>query len=125
MAGYSMGAAAPASLAPNAAPQRLPNLVPASTRTRRNHGVFQFGNELAAIHSTRRESDGLGVTLTIDSGTMVLTGRMTPCQARAVAHAMQAAAQAADEATHSRQGAERATGCAAVVAARQAEGGAA
>jgi hypothetical protein len=98
MAGLSMGALSPAVPSSSSAPRRTLHLVPGSTRTRRNHGVFLFGNELATVYSSRRESDGLGVTMTVGSGSLVLTGGMTPTQARAMARALSAAADAADTA---------------------------
>ena len=67
-----------------------------STRTRRNHGVFLVGYELATVYSSRREGDALGVTLSIGVGSMVLTGGMTPDQARAMAKALNKAAAASD-----------------------------
>lgn len=93
MAGTThLGALSPA--LPTPAPRRILNLVPGSTRTRRNHGVFMLGSELASVYSSRRESDGHGVTMTVGNGTLVLSGSMTPMQARAMARALNAAADA-------------------------------
>ncbi len=69
--------------------------VPADTRTRRNHGVFLFGAEVAAVYSTRRASDGHGVSMTVGHGSLMLTGSLTPKQARMMARALDAAADAA------------------------------
>lgn len=69
-------------------------LVPGTTRTRRNHGVFMLGSELASVYSSRRETDGRGVILTVGAGALVLNGAMTPTQARSLARALEAAASA-------------------------------
>lgn len=96
MAGTSHGATAPVSVASVSTPLRAPYRVPASSRTRRNHGVFLLGNELATVYSSRRELDDLGVTLTVGNGPLLLTGSITPAQARAMACALVAAATAAE-----------------------------
>ena len=92
----SPGATAPVLPASLSASQRAPLRVVTSTRTRRNHGVFMLGDELATVYSSRRESGGLGVTLSVGCGTVMLTGSMTPTQARAMARALCAAAIAVD-----------------------------
>lgn len=93
MAVHPLGASAsPASLP--AQPRHLIH-VPASSRTRRNHGVFLFGTEVAAVYSTRRASDGHGVSMTVGHGSLMLTGSLTPTQARMMARALCAAADAA------------------------------
>lgn len=97
MAGQSLGAPAPlSSPVPLPAPQRAPLRVMASSRTRRNHGVFLLGSELASVYSSRRAADGQGVCMTVGNGSLVLTGSMTPTQARAMARALTAAASAAE-----------------------------
>jgi hypothetical protein len=95
MAGPSLGAHAPNSPALSD-PLRVPSHAAASSRTRRNHGVFMLGNELASIYSSRRAADGLGVSMAVGCGSLVLTGSMTSTQARAMACALVAAAQAAE-----------------------------
>lgn len=94
MAGISLGAPSPDFALPRNEAKRMLRLVPASSRTRRNHGVFLFGGELASVYSSRREADGLGVILTVGQGPLTLTGAMTPTQARGMASALQAAAAA-------------------------------
>ena len=96
MAGTSLGAKAPLSSSPFSAPERAPHRVIASSRTRRNHGVFLLGNELTTVYSSRRECDALGVSMSVGSGSLVLTGSMTSTQARAMARALIAAANAVD-----------------------------
>ena len=96
MAGTSLGANAPLSSSHFSAPERAPHRVIASSRTRRNHGVFLLGNELTTVYSSRRECDGLGVSMAVGSGSLVLTGSMTSTQARAMARALIAAASAVD-----------------------------
>jgi len=96
MAGLSLGAESSTPHASGDAPVRL--RVPASSRTRRMHGVFALGKELATVYSTRREGDGFGVVLTVgdhEPGSLAFTCRMTTTQARAVAGALEAAATAA------------------------------
>jgi hypothetical protein len=70
---------------------------PAGTRTRRNHGVFLVGRELASVYSSRRGTGGLGVTMTIGNGPLQLSGSMSPAQARNLARALAAAAAAVEE----------------------------
>jgi hypothetical protein len=96
MAGTSIGAAAPHSLAPVSAPTRALHRVPAVSRTRRNHGVFLLGDELTTVYSSRRERDCLGVTITVGNGPLVLSGSFTSAQARVMAEALVAAAAASD-----------------------------
>ena len=96
MAGTSLGAPAPLSIAPVCAPTRAPHRVPTASRTRRNHGVFLLGNELATVYSSRREQDCLGVTITVGNGPLVLTGSFTSTQARVMAEALVAAAAAVE-----------------------------
>ncbi|MDE2397501.1 MAG: hypothetical protein KGM91_18875 [Burkholderiales bacterium] len=71
------------------------------SRTRRNHGVFTIGGQLGAVYSTRQVGKHHGVLLEI-GGTyadrrgdlLALAAPMTPAQARAMAHALTAAAAA-------------------------------
>ncbi len=95
MAVISMGAPAPESLAPRASHGATSGQA-RTTRTRRNHGCCLIGGQLASVYSSRRGGDGLGVTLTIGSGAFVLSGGMTPAQARSLAKALTLAAGAAD-----------------------------
>lgn len=96
MAGQPLGAPALLSPASVPAPQRAPHRVMASSRTRRNHGVFLLGDELATVYSSRRASDGHGVSMAVGAGSLVLTGSMTASQARAMARALIAAASAVE-----------------------------
>lgn len=96
MANQPLGA--PALLSPTSvsAPQRAPHRVIASSRTRRNHGAFLIGDELATVYSSRRAASSRSVSMSVGNGSMVLTGSMSPTQARAMANALIAAAQAAE-----------------------------
>lgn len=96
MAGQLIGAPAPRSPASHPEAQRAPHRVIASSRTRLSHGVFQLGNELASVYSSRRASDGHGVSMAVGAGSLVLTGSMTATQARAMARALIAAASAVE-----------------------------
>ncbi|MEO8059825.1 MAG: hypothetical protein ABI671_16040 [Burkholderiales bacterium] len=96
MAGQSLGAHAPLSPASLHAPRGAPYRVLASSRTRRNHGVFLLGDELATVYSSRRTADNLAVCMSVGSGSLVLTGSMSTTQARAMARALMAAASAAE-----------------------------
>lgn len=97
MAGASTGALAPNSLPRSSTSQRSPRRVIAVSRTRCNHGVFLLGNELATVYSSRRSAESLGVSMSVGSGSLVLTGSMTANQARAMARALVAAASAAEQ----------------------------
>ena len=96
MADRHLGAPALISPAPVSAPPRTPHRMIVSSRTRRNHGVFQLGNELATVYSSRRAGDGHGVSMAVGAGSLVLTGSMTATQARAMARALIAAASAVE-----------------------------
>lgn len=97
MAGISMGARAPAF------PASLPSAdcavphVPAASRKRRCHGVFSLSGELAVVYSLRRVEPGKGVQLVLGHEGPVMTPGMSPTQARNLARALVAAADAADE----------------------------
>lgn len=93
MAGHPTGTIAHV---PAPAPTRTLQLVPASTRTRRNHGVFSIGGQLACIYSSRRSTACYGVSFELGAGTLTLAGAMTPAQARTLARALTAAAAAAE-----------------------------
>lgn len=99
MAVHPLGASAPNSPASHPTQPRRLIRVPASSRTRINHGVFLFGTEVAAVYSTRRASDGHGVSMTVGHGSVSLTGNLTPTQARMMARALEAAAAAAESTT--------------------------
>ena len=68
----------------------------ASTRTRRNHGAFNVGGQLACVYSTRRAGKCYGVSFELGAGTLLLASSMTPTQARQMARALSAAADAAE-----------------------------
>lgn len=78
------------------APLHALRLVPPSTRTRRNHGAFTLGGQLACIYSARRAGVCYGVSFELGAGTLTLAGAMTPSQARHMAQALMAAADAAE-----------------------------
>lgn len=96
MAGNSPGAPSPTFPATLPAPRRIPHLVPASTRTRRNHGAFTLGGQLACVYSTRSAGKCYGVSFELGAYTLILSARMTAGQARAMARALSAAADAAE-----------------------------
>src|SRR5690606_14762561 len=54
------------------------------------------GNEVSIVYRSRRQADGLAVLLTIGNGPLVLNGGLPPGQARAMAHGLVAAADAAE-----------------------------
>lgn len=90
MAGTPLG-----ETSPNSSPQRTLHIAP-STRTRRNHGAFVLGGHLACVYSSRQASRCNGVSFEIGADTLTLAGAMTPAQARNLARALSAAADAAD-----------------------------
>lgn len=106
MAGQYLGALPPVSSAsPSASaspstpttPRHRLHLVNAgSTRTRRNHGAFTLGGQLACVYCTRRAGQCFGVAFELRGGTLTLESVMTPAQARRMAHALASAADAAD-----------------------------
>ncbi|MFY9460664.1 MAG: hypothetical protein WAP57_13035 [Aquabacterium commune] len=105
MAGQTLGVQTPV-LAPVATPstaaalrtaQRLTlHASQAGTRTRRNHGAFTLGGHLACVYSTRKAGRCCGVSFELGAGTLTLAGSMTPSQARCMARALSAAADAAE-----------------------------
>jgi hypothetical protein len=66
------------------------------TRTRRNHGAFTLGGQLACVYSARSAGKCYGVSFELGAGTLNLAARMTAGQARAMARALNSAADAAD-----------------------------
>ena len=98
MAGTSLGAPALDLVSSNDAPTRTLHRVPSSSRTRRNHGVFLIGDQVAFVFSSRRGLQGLGVMLSIGDKSLQLNGSMTPTQARSMARALNAAAEASEAA---------------------------
>lgn len=99
MAGQITGATAPTSVPPIAAADgRTLRLVRNSgdTRTRRNHGAFMLGGQLACVYSARSSAKCYSVSFELGAGTLSLTARMTAGQARAMAQALMAAADASD-----------------------------
>lgn len=104
MAGNPSGAAAPASLppssatspAPVASPAAAPQRVPVTSRTRRVFGVFQLGRTQALVYASRRERQARAVVVEIGDGARCQAGELTAAQARALARALLAAAEATD-----------------------------
>jgi hypothetical protein len=94
MAVQSIDASASQSPASNS--QRPLFRIVGSSRTRRNHGAFLIGSELATVYSSRRTCEGRGVTVSVGNGQSLLSGGMSPHQARALATALMAAAAAVD-----------------------------
>lgn len=117
MAVQPLGASAPASPSASQTPatpagarrQPLHLVQTSSTRTRRNHGTFMLGGQLAAVYSARGAGKCYGVSFELGAGTLTLADRMTASQARAMAQAMVAAAVATEAAaaTEDGQGARR------------------
>ena len=98
MAGLPSGPSAHLSPSPssNTRPRTL-HLVPAATtRTRRNHGVFSVGGQMAGVYSTRRTGACYGVSFELGAGTLTLASTMTPAQARCMAQALASAADACE-----------------------------
>jgi hypothetical protein len=63
MAGTPLGDSSPASIPLSGVPRRTLHLVQPATRTRRNHGVFMIGDELASVYSAaaqRQHDAGAG-----------------------------------------------------------------
>lgn len=101
MAGQPSGLSAhtstvPASPTPQAQRAPLHLVGTLTTRTRRNHGAFNVGGQLACVYSTRRAGQCYGVSFELGAGTLLLSSSMTPTQARQMARALSAAADAAD-----------------------------
>lgn len=105
MAVYPLGAAAPASFPlPPAKVQAyadtngLPPVqrIQAVSRSRRNHGVFVLGGQVCAVYSSRRELADMPVSLTIGHGPSMFSGGLSVTQARALAGALVAAADAVE-----------------------------
>lgn len=112
MAGNPMGASSPAfppttPAAVSAAPsvrivpreRRREGLVEVVevSRRRRCHGVFSLDAQLCVVYSLRRVEPGKGVQLVLGHDGPVMTPHMSPTQARNLARALVAAADAADE----------------------------
>jgi hypothetical protein len=96
MAGISLGTPVPVLSPSPRSPQPALQLVPAATRRRRNHGAFLLGGHLACVYSTRSVSRCYGISFEIGAGTLTLASAMTPAQARGLARALGAAADAVD-----------------------------
>lgn len=104
MAVHSLGASAPAlplavqTPAPTP-PQRTPlHLVPTvRTRTRRNHGTFMLGGQLAAVYSMRSAGKCYGIRFELGASTLRVDAHMTTGQARSLVRALLAAAAAVDQ----------------------------
>lgn len=90
MAGSTLGVRTPALLAVGTAEGRP------HSRTRRNHGAFTLGGQLACVYSTRRTGQARGVSIELGGAELLLRGAMTPTQARHLAQALSAAADAAE-----------------------------
>lgn len=76
---------------------RAPLYLVPSSRTRRNHGTFVLGGHLACVYSSRQASRCYGVSFEVGAGTLVVNGSMTPAQARSMARALNAAADAVEQ----------------------------
>ena len=98
MAGKPLGAASPVSLSFNATePRQRIRLVASAlqTRTRRNHGALTLGGQLACVYSMR-SAQQYSVRVELGTDSLTLASSMTPGQARALAKALNAAANAVD-----------------------------
>lgn len=99
MAGHPSGASTPSSTLPattTSAPPRLQLVRSGDTRARRHHGAFMLGGQLACVYSARSAGKCYGVSFELGAGTLSLAARMTAGQARAMARALVAAADAAE-----------------------------
>lgn len=92
MAGSTLGIRTPALPAVGTADGRP------HSRTRRNHGAFNLGGQLACVYSTRRAGLARGVSFELGAADLLLRGSLTPMQARHLAQALSAAADAAEAA---------------------------
>lgn len=98
MAGTPLGALAPASPVIPPAADSAAILVPQRTRNRVCHGVFSLAGELCVVYSSRRVVEaGKGVQLVLGHDGPVRAPSLSPTQARNLARALVAAADAADE----------------------------
>lgn len=97
MAGTSLGATASNSSAFSPVPGPRAYAVPRDSRKRRCHGVFSLDGRLTVVYSLRRVEPGHGVQLVLGHEGPMLTPHMSPTKARALAQALVAAADAADE----------------------------
>jgi hypothetical protein len=108
MAGQHLGAPPPASPRSPSSPteqrQALHLVATCGTRTRRNHGAFTLGGQLACVYSSRRAGQCYGVGFELGAGTLTLASSMTPAQARRMAAALAAAADAAELAHRGQEG---------------------
>lgn len=77
-----------------------------TSRTRRNHGTFLLGGQLAGVYSARGAGKCYGVSFELGAGTLSLAARMTASQARAMAQALLAAATAAEAVQQPERGAQ-------------------
>lgn len=93
MAGSTLGARSPAPFPAMTAAESRPH-----SRTRRNHGAFTLGGLLACVYSTRRSGQERGVSFELGGAELLLRGSLTPLQARHLAQALGAAAEAAEAA---------------------------
>lgn len=102
MAGNPLGAAAPTS--PKDDTSRPFYRVPASTRTRRLHGVCLAGDLLLSIYSSRQAGTDLAVMLAGQRGAAERVCNMPAESARALARALEQAANAAELASEQIRG---------------------
>ncbi len=95
MAGLIPGASTPVLLPSN--PPAAVRRIPADSRTRRVHGVFGLGDELAVVYSARAaDTPRVSLELGADADRRAL--HMTAEQARSMARALVVAAEATDTA---------------------------
>ena len=90
MAGIPMGAPAPTSTPPARDPRA------SRTRTRVGHCAIGVGGGTLQVFSSRERGAPRGVTVTVGTDALQLTGAMTPTQARSMAKALASAADAVE-----------------------------
>ena len=90
MAGTSPGVSTPTSTPP----ARDPRV--SRTRTRVGHCAIGIGGGTLQVFSSRERGTPLGVTVAVGGTALQLTGAMTPTQARTMARALTAAADAVE-----------------------------
>ncbi|MFT3820475.1 MAG: hypothetical protein QM750_23160 [Rubrivivax sp.] len=99
MAGYPTDASAPRPFPRPSLDASSSNPPPnpfTTTRTRRRHGTFVLAGRMAIVTSSRRQGEALAIGLEIGPDGELLRGLITPAQARSIARALSAAADAVD-----------------------------
>lgn len=93
MAVSTLGASAPNSPPSQVGQLRMPQRLRSSTRALKLHVALPSGDDIASVHSTRRESEPRGVIVTLCTGEQWLASHILPAQARTMARALIEAAE--------------------------------